>query len=480
MTDIESNNTISLVIDQTEPRILSREACVALVREVQNLAVDGGEAGISLDSKWNGNLRWARNKITSSGDLRTQDVTVQRYRKGTNGRVTTNQIHSKGLEAAVRRAEWILQRQHENPEADLWRTPTSLRSQHLKPEIWSEKTYEFRGDARASAARTLLAPALSIGYLAAGYIEVSAYSRAVMDGFGLALYYPWTQAQYSVTVREPSTRASGWAGQDHHDWFHIDPDALTATAIDKCSRSRNPVTIEPGRYTAILEPQAIGELFGSLFDRNLVRGPLPPMDRELNEAPLFKDRVPFFREAGRSKIGEQLLDPRISVTAAVMDSELGFPPFDRYGNIYRDAVWFDKGVLTNLAYGRTYANRVLNQEHELPNSGAFHMSGGTGSIDEMIATTRRGVLVTRFSNMRLIDPPSWLLTGFTRDGLWLVENGKITKAITNFRFTESPLFVLNQVEQLGLPQRIFHPDAPFVVPPVKVRDFSFTSLSDAV
>jgi predicted Zn-dependent protease len=98
----------------------------------------------------------------------------------------------------------------------------------------------------------------------------------------------------------------------------------------------------------------------------------------------------------------------------------------------------------------------------------------------MIQTTKRGLLVTRFSGVQQLDARSVLCAGYTRDGLWLIENGKISKAVKNFRFTESPLFVFNQVEQLGVPQRIFHPEAPIVVPPAKVRDFSFTSLADAV
>jgi predicted Zn-dependent protease len=108
------------------------------------------------------------------------------------------------------------------------------------------------------------------------------------------------------------------------------------------------------------------------------------------------------------------------------------------------------------------------------------MSGGTTTIDEMIQTTKRGIMVTRLSNIRLVDPNSLLYTGYTRDGLWLVENGKISKPIKNFRFTESPMFVFNQVEQLGPPVRVFHPGAPVIVPPVKVRDFSFTALADAI
>jgi predicted Zn-dependent protease len=98
----------------------------------------------------------------------------------------------------------------------------------------------------------------------------------------------------------------------------------------------------------------------------------------------------------------------------------------------------------------------------------------------MIAGTTRGLLVTRLNNVNIIDFSSMLLGGNTRDGLWLIERGKISKAVKNFRFTESPLFVFNNVEQLGVPQRVFRPGAPAVCPPIKVRDFSFTGLMDAV
>jgi predicted Zn-dependent protease len=108
------------------------------------------------------------------------------------------------------------------------------------------------------------------------------------------------------------------------------------------------------------------------------------------------------------------------------------------------------------------------------------MSGGTTTIDEMIATTKRGIRVTRFWGAGVIDDRSLLCTGLTRDGLWLIENGKITKPIKNFRFTESPLFVLNNLDALGVPQRVFSPSAPVVVPPIKAHEFSFTSLSSAV
>jgi predicted Zn-dependent protease len=142
--------------------------------------------------------------------------------------------------------------------------------------------------------------------------------------------------------------------------------------------------------------------------------------------------------------------------------------------------WIDRGVLTAMSDHRDYALRSRNENLGHPNSLAYRMSGGATSIEEMIASTKRGLLVTRLSNVGLLDGGSVLCTGLTRDGLWLIENGAISKAVKNLRFTESPIFVLNSIEQLGQPVRVFSPGAPVIVPPLKARDFSFTSMIDAV
>jgi predicted Zn-dependent protease len=172
-----------------------------------------------------------------------------------------------------------------------------------------------------------------------------------------------------------------------------------------------------------------------------------------------------------------------------MDPDLGFPPFLGW-QVYHPATWIKNGVLRDLAYYRSYAVKKLGKNTGgLPlygnkYTGSFHMSvtGETASMNEMVATTKRGILVTRFWGVRTppIDWKSWLLSGYTRDGTWLIEDGKISKAIKNLRFTESPFFALNNVEQIGRPQRVFHPGYPIVVPSLKVRDFSFTALSDAI
>ena len=441
-----------------EGRFLSRAQCAALAERVAAFAAGGGDTEIALEGTWSGNVRWSRNQIASSGDVRTNVIAVRRTIRGARESALVNVYDDVTLRAATRRAERLAQLQMEDPEyayADRYTEPI------LQPTIWFDSTYDLSADHRAEVFQRLVAPVRSAGLVAAGYVEVSAQGRAVMNDTGRALYYPYTKAQYSVTVRDPEGSASGWAGVDFSDWNRIDTDHLTQIALDKCQRSRNAVAVEPGRYTAILEPQAVCDLWDPIFQYS-------PFLSNRGDGPL----------AG--KLGQHVLDPTISLGADPMDPDLGFVPFDFDGNAYHAVQWIEGGVFTHEIHLRQESIRLFAKNESQLNSGAFRMSGGSATIDEMIASTSRGLLVTRFSNVRVLDVHSALLSGVTRDGLWLVERGKISKPVKNFRFVESPFFAFNNVEQLGVPQRVFRPSMPCVVPPATVRDFSFTTLWDAV
>jgi predicted Zn-dependent protease len=328
--------------------------------------------------------------------------------------------------------------------------------------------------------------------LSAGYLEVGARSQGLFDSLGRTQYLRYTTVQYSVTTRDPQGTGSGWAGDSSHDWATIDAAALSARALDKCLQSRNPVRVEPGRYTTILEPQAVAD-FVKYMMYHATR-----MDSEgIPGGPFHKNGANKYYQT-LTKLGEQIVDARLTITADPTDPATGFPSFDidfpngqkdSFGNlqVFHPVTWVKNGVLTNLGYDRTYGIKTMGKDTGLPNNYGFSMTGGTTSIDEMIATTKRGLLVTRFDRIDVMDRVSLLLRGYTRDGIWLIENGKISKPVKNFAFTESIFFALNNVEQIGVPRRVFTPPmftiqlpAPVVVPPLKIGDFSFTSLSDAV
>ena len=475
-------------VNQSTSRFLSRNECTELLRRTTAFAQGEGSTTVYLESRWTGNLRWARNRIVTSGDVRNNDITVVRSIRGAEGRSSTNRIDDERLQAAVRHAERFVPFSYEYPDPSLRST---FIEPYPEPKIWSDATYRQSAQERAELMHRLVAPVAKAGMLAAGYVQVSAHGRASMLE-DRVWYYPYTLSQYSVTVRDPQGTGSGWAGVDQSDWEKIDVEQLSATALDKCLRSRNPVRIEPGRYTVILEPQAVCDLVESLFrPDSLDRVSAEFGDPSPGDSPYRTNNPisPYMKGNGYSMLGERIIDERLTVSLDPMDPELGFPPFSGW-QVFHPATWIRNGVLTELSYVRSYAVKKLGKNTGgLPATGAFRMgtSGQTVSIDEMISTTKRGLVVTRFSDIAMIDPRSALLSGYTRDGLWLVENGKISKAVKNLKFTESPLFVLNNVEQVGVSQRVFHPGngvvmgyVPVIAPLLKVRDFSFTGLSDAV
>ena len=470
--------------------VLSSTECTAIFERAKAFAKGGGDTDVSIDSWWHGELRWARNRVSLASDRRDVGVVVaRRIENGGVGRARTNQLDDASLEAAVRAAERV-SRLGAQMGRGLGYLPPLPEYERPGGAIWSDSTHGLLTETRGEIARSLIAPAAAKGMVAAGYLEVRAASSATLSSafpklkttehaFWEEPYVAWTQAQCSTTVRDPSGMASGWAGLSSFDWGAIDAGALGARALEKCIASQSPVALEPGRYTVILEPQAVADLLEFLvwtFSRR--------EDPEGGGGPwvLGKDDA---LDIWRSKLGLKVVDERITINHDPADPALGivagrteFPG---------PVTWVEKGVLTKLGHYLKTDVQQLDSRYQLRGGIGYRMSGGPTSIEEMIRTTRRGLLVTRFSNTRRLDAASLLSTGLTRDGLWLVENGKITKAVKNFRFTESPLFVLNSIEQLGSPAPVFRPTrqeggrlTPAIVPPIKARDFSFTSTIDAI
>jgi predicted Zn-dependent protease len=457
--------------DSPSERYLTPAACAALFRRIVQLAPQG-DTRVTITSVWRGTTRWVRNGLIASSDRVDHTVALTRYLQGTSGKAVTNQLDEESLRLAITTAERQANREQINLDTDFVSGPRpSPTSDLFKPS-----TYNLLAAGRAAAAGALVAPTAARGLLAGGYLEARADTLGVYDTQGLASYAVTTNAQYTVTVRDATGTASGWAGLDHADWTRIDPAALSARALEKCLASANPVAIEPGRYTVILEPQAVHELMQvALSQAVLLR-----FDNERSDLYPYNLRRAPRKGAGTAKFGLQLLDPRITLSTDPLDPDGGYVPFDEHGVPYSAVTWFEQGVLRQLPYDLDFALDRLNSGVAHPYTAAYRMRGGETSVEEMITSTERGILVTRFVGVRLLHYRSELATGTTADGTWLIERGQRAKPVKNLRFNMSPLEAFNQVEALGVPQRVFSPDAPAIVPPIKLRDFLFTSSTDAV
>jgi predicted Zn-dependent protease len=443
--------------------VLSRDEAQALVDRVRQMSkADAVEVQIFGGAQ--ANVRFADNQMSTAGGVSDLQVGVQSFFGPKHAVVTTNELTDEALRAAVTRSEKLARLAPDDPES----MPQLPPQQYQPVDAWFTSVANMTAEERAKVALTALEPARAAGDLtAAGFLITNVAFSAFGTSTGLFAYHRSTNANYTVTVRTKDGTGSGWAGAEHSDARQIDFAAVSRRAIDKARQSRNPVAIEPGRYTVILEPQAVGDLcqlIGFYADA-----------RATDEG-----RSPFVKQGGGTKIGEKILDDRVTIYADPFDPMVRAQPFDGDGLPLGRQVFIDKGVLRTLYYSRFWAKKKGVQPTGAPTS--FCMTGGDQSVEQMIAATPRGVLVTRLWYLREVDPRTILYTGLTRDGTFLIENGKVTTAVRNFRFNDSPLFILNNLEAMGRPERLAGTEAggAVIVPPLKVRDFNFTSLSDAV
>ena len=443
--------------------VLSRDAAQRLCEKTVGMS-KADAINVGVNGGLTTNVRFAANQMSTAGSIVDVQVAVQSSFGAKHAVVTTNDLSDDALMRTVRESERLAKLVPDDPEA----MPELEPQQYVKVDGWFDQTAEASAAERAKAARTALDPARKMGDVeVAGFLIVNAGMTAIANQKKLFAYHRGTNANYQLTARTRDGTGSGWAAADHPDWAQIDFDAVASRAIEKARASAKPQKVEPGRYTVILEAQAVGDLVqlvGNYTDA-----------RTSDEG-----RSPFVKQGGGNKIGEKIVDNRVTLFSDPADAQLLAQPFDGEGFPIARQVWIENGVLKQLFYSRFWAKKQGKKPTGAPSS--IKMSGGSASIDEMIRGTERGILVTRLWYLREVDPRTILYTGLTRDGTFLIENGKVSRSAQNFRFNDSPLFMLNNLEALGRTERLAGTEqgGAIVMPSLKVRDFNFTSLSEAV
>jgi predicted Zn-dependent protease len=454
--------------------LLTQADCEALTKKILGFAT-ADETRVSITSSKAGNMRFAVNQASTSGDSFDTNITVRSVFGKRAATSTTNSLDDTSLKAVVQRAEELAKLAPEDPEL-----LPELGPQTYQPVGgWSDGTASLSAAQRASAVNAITSVSKEAGLVSTGFLEVNAAASSVGNSKGLFAYNRQTTVALTTTVRTADGTGSGWAGTQANDFSKIDAGSLGRRAADKARRSTNAVAIEPGRYTVILEPTAAANIV------QLIAGSLSA--RQADEGRSF-----FSKQGGGNKIGVKVVDERVTILSDPFDPETPGAPFSGDGLPTPRRVWIENGVVKNLQYDRYWAQQK-GVEPTGGGGGGFggggggglRMLGGTATLEEMIASTQRAILCTRFWYIRGVDQRTILFTGLTRDGTFLIENGKVTRPIKNMRWNESPIFVLNNLEMLGRPERVSSSEsgsagAPVIMPPIKARDFNFTSASDAV
>lgn len=437
--------------------ILTKEEAKKIIDKVLSYS-KADEMEVSIFGGRTGNIRYARNTVNTSGETNEIRLSVNSVFGKKVGSSSTNELDDASLKKVVARAEEIAMLAPENPEY----------MPMLGPQVYPETatfipaTDKIDPDFRAQLAMDSIEVTSTGDLTAAGYLEDFSGFVASGNSKGQFGYNTSTSVDFSITVRTTDGTGSGYATRDFNDVNLLNSKEVTSIAMQKAQASANAQAIEPGKYTVILEPTAAGDLLGLLT-------------RGFDARSADEGRSYLSKKGGGTRLGEKLFDERVTIISDPFNTEIPTSPWDGDGMPKQKTTWVENGVVKNLAYSRYWAEKQ-GVTPLAGGGGGYIFSGGDESIADMIKSTERGVLVTRFWYIRAVDPQTLLFTGLTRDGTFYIENGQIKFPVKNFRFNESPIIMLNNIEAMGKPQRV----GGSLIPPMKIRDFTFTSLSDAV
>jgi predicted Zn-dependent protease len=442
--------------------ILTKDEAQALMKKVLSYS-KADECEVNLNGTDSGNIRYARNSVSTSGRVSSSQLVVSSAFGKKLGVATINEFDDASLEKVVRRAEELAQLAPENPEFVSFLGPQT----YPEPKTYVKATADITPKLRSDLVAQSLQLSRDAKAVAAGFLEDNTGYQAMMNSKGLFAYNTFTNTNFSITVRTEDGRGSGYATRGYNDVTKLDTKKATQIATDKALKSAEAKAIEPGKYTVILEPAAVAVLLERIFFG---------LDaRQADEGRSFLSKA-----GGGSKLGQKLVDERVNIYSDPLNPELPTSTWNGDGRPQERVSWIEKGVIKNLSYSRYWAQQ--KGVKAIPGPDGAIMEGGTKSLEDLIKGTKKGVLVTRLWYIRDVDPQSLLLTGLTRDGTFYIENGKIMYPVKNFRFNESPVIMLNNLEEMGKVERTVSVESNvnYLLPPLKVRDFTFSSLSDAV
>ncbi|WP_396593997.1 TldD/PmbA family protein [Brevundimonas sp. R86498] len=414
-----------------------------------------------LSGTIDGNIRFALNNVSTSGVISNTDLSVQVAFGKRVGSASINEFSDAALARVVKRAEDLARLAPENPEFVPAVGPQTYRA----TDTFSAATAAITPENRAEIARASIDPCKAQNLIAAGFLNDNQSFVAFANSKGNFGYQRSTGMDYTCTVRTEDGRGSGWVARNLQDASRFNVDNDIQIAMRKASASADAQALEPGKYTVILEPAAAAGLISFMF--NFFDA------RSADEGRSFLSKA-----GGGNKIGEQVFDPRVNVYADPRHPEAPALPWDGDGLPRDRFVMIENGVVRNLRSSRYWADKQGRPSMAQP--GNLIMEGGTKSTSDLVRETQRGILVTRTWYIRMVDPQTVLLTGLTRDGTFYIENGELKYPLKNFRFNELPVIMLNNIDELGRSVRVGDDGPTMMIPAMRLRDFTFTSLSDAV
>ena len=446
--------------------LLTEQEVRALTEKILSM-VDADDATAGVGSNKQSHLRFAANNVLTSGSREGRSANVTVWIGGKRGAASTNDLDDASLKAMVEQAETIAR----NAPPDREYVPTLSKQTYKPVNSYVEATANLSLTDRAKQIGAILSELEKNNVIGAGFHSASSQSGGSATKNGNFEFERSTGVGLSVTSRTPDGTSSGYFLRSHHDIAKLDTMRIARESIRKALDGRNARAIEPGIYTVILEPQAVADLIG-----NFGFG--------FNARTAEEGRSVFSAPGGKTKLGEKVFDERVTIYSDPWHAELPGSQSAQGGIPAQRIVMVENGVLKNLNYNRFWAKQKNTDPTPGPVNTIFETSGPTSTLEEMIKSTERGILVSRFWYIRSTDARTASSTGLTRDGVWWVENGKIAYPLKNFRFNQSTVKMLGpgNVLMVGKPERVGSSEGGggSLLPALKLKEFNFTSQSEAV
>jgi PmbA protein len=425
--------------------------------------------------------RFANNVIHQNVEDENHVVSVRTVFAGRTARATTNKLDDDSLRRVIDSSEGLAKVQH--PDPDLLPMPDTREAGNA--DCASSLSRHFPATAattpqfRAQGVKKVVDEAKRHQLTTAGIFSSAEHVEGVFNSRGLSQWHAQTLAEVSITMLAPDS--SGWQKANSPDVAKLDPLRMAEAAAQKAIDSAHPAEIPPGKYMVILEPSAVLDIVGFMFwDYSGMA---------------ILDQRSFLT----TRIGSQVFGDNITISDDVTHPLQTGSPFDGEGMARQRVALVENGIVKGVVYARATAERMKCSEYkdkvgpiaatghgfalpnemgEMPANIVFATPQNPRTVDQMIASTERGILVTRLWYIREVDPYEKIVTGMTRDGTFLVENGEVTQGVRNFRFNQSLIQMLSNVESMSVPVRASGEESmDMIVPAMKIRDFNFTEVT---
>ncbi len=444
--------------------ILSEDESKNLINKILSFS-KADSATVTLNGSNSNNLRFAVNTVSTCGaiDSITANITSDFGKKSGTAEITS--IEDDDINKGVRKSEEIARLSPDNEE---FMPPLGKQKDYLKVQEFFEETDKLTPRNISEKISYTLNTASDKGLSSAGYFEKVSGFSAVGNTNNLYAYHKNTSAGFASTVRTVDGKGSSKIDRQYADINLLDVKKFSDRVIDRAILSRDPVRHEAGKFVTILDNAAVCDMLNNL---------LGFMSRRSAD----EGRSFFSDKGNKNKIGQLIADPKVNIYSDPQSTYAPSIPFSDDGYPVYKTNWITKGILNKLYAGRFWAKKTNSEYVPYPTN--IIMSGSNKSVEDLISSTQSGIYVTRFWYIRTVDPKQILFTGLTRDGVFLIENGKIKQAINNFRFNESPINVLKNIVDMSVSEKVVGSETggdKIVVPALKLSEFNFSTISDAI